>query len=432
MVSEVENDPLLGTVLSEKYQLVRVVGSGGFARVYEARQASLDRTVAVKILLPEWRANPHCIEKLTLEAKATSYIEHPNTVQVLDFAAWDGMFYLVMELVRGRSMRREMESGPVALDRALGWCDQILAAAGAAHRAGVVHGDLKPNNVLIETLRSGGERLKLIDFGTSPTGQNAVIETVCGTPQYMAPELSLGHPATAASDVYAAGVMLYELIAGCVPFQGKTPVETMKMHLECSVPRASDRGAPPALSAIAERALSKSPCERYASADEMRRALKAAAATLGDVSTLHIDRPAAFAEGSGSIAEPTNAFGLSGLERAIGKAIRAGRVVDLPRLYERRSELLFKTGHVTEAIAELEEGLCVITGGGDAVDTSSGPRDLWRLLHRLALLYRMTGCRRRARHTAESALRHATAAADVVGRRRAAELCAELRALPAR
>jgi hypothetical protein len=405
-------DPLVGMALDGKYLLLRAVGAGGFAQVYEAKHRPLGCHVAVKILQEQWRSNPHCIQKLSLEARLTSRIDHPNTVRILDFQrTGDGLWYLVMELVRGRSLRRYIEQRPLELELALRWFHQILSAIYAAHRAGVIHGDLKPSNVLIDT--SGAiERVKLIDFGPSPAMRDGTqVDTVCGTPQYMAPELALGEPANEATDIYAAGVILYELLTGTVPYQGATAFDTMKQHIERPVAIAAERGAPAELSAVAQRAMAKSPADRFKTVDHMRLALMAACGQLTELGIARLDDVPALAEGSGEIVEPTNAFGLAGLERAIAKAIRSGRIRDLPRLYDRRAELLFKAGQISQAIAELEEGICVATGGeGRAI--VGGPPDLWRLFYRLALLYRMTGARVLARQMATTASAHAVAASE--------------------
>lgn len=427
MSDVLERDPLLGAILSDKYKVTRLVGSGGFARVYEADQRPLARSVAIKVLLPEWRDNAACLDKLALEARATSRIDHGSVVRVLDFVVSDSLTYIAMELVRGQTMRCALDGDRIELARALGWCEEILAGLAAAHRAGVVHADLKPSNVLIETARGGRERIKLIDFGSSPAGIDTPADTVCGTPQYMAPELGLGLPASEATDIYAVGVILFELVTGRVPFRGTTADDTIAMHVSRDLPRPDGLGVPAQVFDVVERAMAKGPDDRYSTADEMRAAVARARRELEDAPTRRFARAtpctaeraptAPFVQPSESTIDDTCAVGLTGLSRAIGRAIRSGRVCDLPRLYERRAELLHRNGHVDQAIAELEEALCVITGGAGA-DACDTPRDLWRVLRLLARLYEVTGALQRARSSADSALRHATVSRSVDRARR--------------
>ncbi len=413
---------MLGRMLDGKYELLAPLGSGGFAQVYEARHRPLECKVAVKILQEQWRTNLWCIEKLMQEAKLTSRIDHPNAVRVLDFERCGSIHYIVMELVRGRSLRRQLGDGPIALGRAMRWFHQILAGLHGAHRAGVVHGDLKPSNVLLET-STRGDRVKLIDFGpTPPQSVNSPADTVCGTPQYMAPELAFGDPASVSSDIYAAGVVLFELLTGTVPYNGPTAFETMKQHIERPVPDACEHGAPGELAAVARRAMAKSPGERYAAVEQMHIALMAACCQLGEGKEAWPEHTGHFAEGSEQIAEPTNAFGLGSLERAIARAVRSGRVHDLPRLYDRRGDLLGLSGEIAQAIAELEEGLCLL--GSDR--EGDPPSELWRVSYRLALLYRASGALAVAAQYGHIALTQAAASGDQLGLDAAQKLIRDL------
>ena len=222
------------------YELGSLLGSGGMGAVYAARQQSLGRSVAVKLLHPELASQPTLVERFRTEALAGRRLSHPNVTGVVDFGvSSEGTPFLVMEHVAGERLsgivRRE---GSLPTRRACAMAIQILAALDAAHAAGVIHADVKSDNVLVDSAPDGRDVAKLIDFGIArlmdqPAADDDPAERVLsGTPEYLAPEIIAGAPPTAASDLYAAGTVLYELLTGSTPFHGGSIEETFQRHLD--------------------------------------------------------------------------------------------------------------------------------------------------------------------------------------------------------
>lgn len=259
-----------------KYRVLEPIATGGMARVYRAIQPPLDRAVAIKVLRRVER-NPDELARLRREAEALAAIRHPNVVQVLDYDVQDGQPFLVMELIDGASLHDLLLSGmqplPIGLLARVGV--EVLQAVDAIHQAGVVHRDLKPGNLLIS--RSG--RVVVADFGIAlRVGDAQAVPTqyLAGTAGFMAPELGLRGQASRASDLYAVGVLLYQLATGQLPYAADTPRALIKAHAEQPIPVPSQLrpDLPEALAAVIKRALSKSPSDRYASAGDMRQALE--------------------------------------------------------------------------------------------------------------------------------------------------------------
>ncbi|MBI5543621.1 MAG: protein kinase [Deltaproteobacteria bacterium] len=290
-------DPLLGKTVGN-YRILAPLGKGAMGKVYRAEQVNLGRTVCIKTLLPQFTGDATLLQRFEREAKAVSGLHHPNIVGVLDFGrSRDGTLFIAMELVEGPSLRAVIEKeAPLSLRRALTICDQILSALEEAHGAGVVHRDLKPENALVGHLRDGSEMVKVVDFGIAkllgPEGDGSERLTgtglVCGTPGYMAPEQIAGDPHDARTDVYAAGVILFELLTGHPPFGAPTLNELLRLHLDAPPPSPSSCAKlpiPPALDLLVLRSLSKKPERRVESALEMMRALETLRLTMGGPSS---------------------------------------------------------------------------------------------------------------------------------------------------
>ena len=267
------------TVLEARYELGHRIGGGGMAEVVEAYDRKLDRRVAVK-LLRNGASDPRAHERFVHEAHAAARFTHPNVVRVFDVGEAGGQPYLVMELVEGRTLRQVIDDrSQLPLEQALAVADSLLAALAAAHAHGLVHRDVKPANVLIG--RDG--RVKLADFGIAKAVEGVASSLtatgqVIGTPAYLSPEQVDGQEATPRTDLYAVGVVLYEMLAGVPPFRSDQPFAVALAHRHDPVPAIEEHRAdvPPALAAVVTRALEKDPAQRYASAGEMRRALEAA------------------------------------------------------------------------------------------------------------------------------------------------------------
>src|SRR4051812_27210446 len=267
-------------VFSSRYEIERHLARGGMAEVYVARDTLLDRPVALKVLFPELSADPTFVERFRREAQAAANLNHPNIVSVFDWGEADNTYFIVMEYVDGPTLRDLLRTeGRLHPDRAADIAADIAAALGFAHRNGVIHRDVKPGNVLI----SPTGQVKVTDFGIARAARDTAQEnltqtgTVMGTATYFSPEQAQGLPIDPRSDVYALGVVLYELVTGRAPFVGDNPVAIAYQHVrEQPVPPSrTNPDVPPALEAIILRALAKSPDDRYASANELRNDLLA-------------------------------------------------------------------------------------------------------------------------------------------------------------
>ncbi len=288
-VSELQpdpGDPFVGTTLVGKYQLLELIGVGAMGRVYRALHLGLDTHVAVKLLNPEIASDAVSSRRFQNEARATSRLHHPNAIAILDFGqAASGALYLVMELLRGRTLAEVVrDEGAVPAARLADLVGQALAALDEAHAAGIIHRDFKPDNIFVETLRSGREHVKVLDFGiaklrgaedTSLTSAGLV----CGTPDYMSPEQIRGLELDPRSDVYSAGVVLYEALTGRRLFENVTAlIDVLQAHLNLAVvppsARRPDLTIPAEMEAVVLRALAKKADDRYGSAVELRVALE--------------------------------------------------------------------------------------------------------------------------------------------------------------
>ncbi len=287
MGSTVE-DRFIGKSLPGGYHILDLISVGGMGRVYRAQQSALGRTVAVKIIHPHLLSDENSALRFMTEARAASQLNHPNSVAVFDFGRTDdGQPYLVMEFLRGKDLARvAYEEGPLPFSRVVDVLRQVLAALGEAHDLGIVHRDLKPENVILEPLRRGGDFVKVVDFGLAKLRADTQGPSVtspgivCGTPDYMAPEQGRGDPIDGRSDLYAVGVILFQLLTGRLPFEAESPTQVVMMHLTVPVPDprqvAPERRIPDALVDVVMRALAKDVRKRYQDAQEFADGLKQA------------------------------------------------------------------------------------------------------------------------------------------------------------
>ncbi|WP_411279540.1 protein kinase domain-containing protein [Gemmatimonas sp.] len=316
-------DPRLTFALADRYRLEREIGSGGMATVYLAQDLRHQRSVAVKVLRPELSATLEH-ERFLREITTTAGLRHPNILPLYDSGEGAGFLFYVMPFVEGENLRDVLSrDGPLAIDDALRFADEIANALSYAHGRGVIHRDIKPENILIEN----GHAI-VADFGIAQAvGASAdekltVAGMAVGTPTYMSPEQASGDVIDARSDLYALGCMVYEMLAGTPPFSGPTAIAVMMRHAIEPVPKLGTRRAAvsrPVVEAV-ERALAKSPADRFASVEEWRRALARARGSHPTGSAPparpQISRPA-----------PTPANALLGRDSALAQAterIRAG------------------------------------------------------------------------------------------------------------
>src|ERR671931_170676 len=263
-------DTLIHTLFDGRYRILRKLGSGGMANVYLAEDQELGRRVAIKILNDRHANDDQFVERFRREAKNAAGLSHPNIVSIYDRGEAEGTYYIAMEFLDGRSLKELIVSrGPAPVSVAIDYARQILAALRFAHRNGIVHRDIKPHNVLVD---SEG-RLKVTDFGIARAGASQMTEagSIIGTAQYLSHEQAKGSPVDQTSDLYSVGVVLYELLTGVVPFTGDTPVEIAMKHLSSTPDSPSEKRAeiPRELDKIVMRALAKDRQERYQTADEM-------------------------------------------------------------------------------------------------------------------------------------------------------------------
>ena len=262
-------DTLIGTLFDERYRILRKLGSGGMANVYLAEDEDLGRRVAIKILNDRYANDEAFTERFRREAKSAAALSHPNIVSIYDRGQADGRPYIAMEVIEGRSLKELiMNTGPLPIGEAIEYAKQILSALRFAHRHGIIHRDIKPHNILL-----GHEnRLKVTDFGIARYGPSQMTEvgSIMGTAQYLSPEQARGAPVTASSDLYSAGIVLYEMLTGKTPFTGETPIEIAMKHLNepPSPPSELRPEISPELDQIVLRSLAKDPHERYETAEE--------------------------------------------------------------------------------------------------------------------------------------------------------------------
>jgi Protein kinase domain/AAA ATPase domain len=284
------DDPLIGTTLPGGYVILELVGVGGMGRVYRAEQKALGRTVAVKIVHPHLLGEESASVRFITEARAASRLNHPNSVAVIDFGKNGGQLYLVMEFLRGRDLARVVyEDGPLPFKRIVDVLCQVLSALAEAHHLDIIHRDLKPENIVLEPMRSGGDFVKVVDFGLAKMKAEVTVPSitspgiVCGTPDYMAPEQGRGDPIDHRSDLYAMGVILFQLLTGRLPFEADSPTQVVLMHLSLPAPDpnvvAPQREIPESLVEVTRKSLQKDASRRYQNADEFAAALRASLAT---------------------------------------------------------------------------------------------------------------------------------------------------------
>ena len=270
-------------VLGGRYRLHSLLGSGGMAEVYDGWDERLARPVAVKLLRPDLAANPELGRRFELEARAAARLTHPNVVAVYDAGDDQGRSYIVMERLPGESLADRIGGGPVDLGGLRRLAAEVLAALGAAHEAGIIHRDIKPANILL----GADGRAKVADFGIARVVESPLaggstdtsltaVGLVLGTPAYLAPERAMGQPATAQSDLYSLGVVLYEALTGSKPFAGATPVAiaAAAIHGAAQNPTVLRPDADPQLVAVIGRAMALDPGQRYPTAAAMAADLR--------------------------------------------------------------------------------------------------------------------------------------------------------------
>lgn len=258
-------------LISERYQLIKKIGIGGMADVYLAQDTLLEREVAIKILRGELSSDPIHLMRFKREANAASEITHPNIVEIYDIGQADGQHYIVMEMVKGQTLKKLIQQrGALDLDEALVIMKQIMSGLSEAHKHNIVHRDIKPQNILIKDDGS----VKIADFGIARAQgatQLTQVDSVMGSVHYMAPETARGESATIQSDLYSAGIVFYELLVGDVPFKGDAPMQVALKHMKDDLPsiREFNPQLPQSVENIITKATAKNKLFRYKDTQEM-------------------------------------------------------------------------------------------------------------------------------------------------------------------
>ena len=278
-------DSLLGKTLAGKYRIEEKLDEGGMGTVYRGTHILMEKTVAIKVLHPALAADDKIVARFTREAKAASRISHPHAINVTDFGEdEDGVVFLVMEYLRGRTLKEIVRSeGPMEVERVCEIIRQVCGALEAAHSEGVVHRDLKSDNIMLEEV-GDGDWAKVLDFGIAKIQESAegvdpaltAPNLIIGTPQYMSPEqCAQASEIDSRSDIYSLGVILFEMLVGHVPFTAESPTGVMMKHLQEPAPSVLDERSdvPPAVGRVVARALSKRPEDRFQTAGELSEAL---------------------------------------------------------------------------------------------------------------------------------------------------------------
>lgn len=277
-------DPLIGVIVADRYRIVEPLGRGGMGIVYKVEHARIGKLLAMKLLTGELSRNPDVVRRFKQEALTVSKLSSPNTVQVFDFGASEGLTYLVMELVAGEDLARTLRTlGPMPFPRLGKLIIQACTSLAEAHQKGIVHRDVKPENIMVLRGRDGTDIAKVCDFGLAKLREGAELNDVTsqgaivGTPYYMAPEQIRGEPVDHRADIYALGALMYRALTGHYPFNGPTPMAVFTKHLtEAPVPpdeRAPELDIPAGACAIVLKALSKNPADRYQRVDDLQAAL---------------------------------------------------------------------------------------------------------------------------------------------------------------
>ena len=289
--ARVEPKTLIGSIISDRYRIERLLGEGGMGAVYQAEHTLMRKRMAIKVLHPEMTRLPEVVARFEREAMAAAHIDHPHVVTATDFGKLeDGSFFLALEYVDGKSLREVIALGRIELGRALHIGRQIALALARAHQLKIVHRDLKPENVMLVTREGDPDFVKVLDFGIAKVqigeltaggvnqagpGQPLLTQAgmVYGTPEYMAPEQALGQPVDARADLYALGCIIFEMLCGVRPFDAESKVALLGMQVTAPVPamatKAPDANVPPEVETIVRKLLAKEASERTADAKEI-------------------------------------------------------------------------------------------------------------------------------------------------------------------
>ncbi len=282
-------DPLIGTMMAGKYEILDVLGDGGMGVVYKAHDSLMDRAVAIKILHAQLVSDSMSVKRFQQESKAASRLRHPHVITTFDFGiSPTGQPYIVMDFLDGEPLSEVIKrDGNVAVERGIRILSQTCDALDHAHKQGVIHRDLKPSNIVLCKFDGQSDFVRVVDFGVAKLiggnqeGQRLTqAGEVCGSPVYMSPEQCVGADLDRRSDIYSMGIVIYETLTGRLPIVGKTMVDTMTKHISEIPPRFNavrpDLYIPERLESVVFKALAKDPANRHQSMEELMTDLKCA------------------------------------------------------------------------------------------------------------------------------------------------------------
>lgn len=283
-----KTDPMLGRLIEGRYEIIKLVGKGGMGAVYKARQTTVQRDIALKVLLEEFVENDVVVQRFYQEALAASRLKHPNTIEIYDFGQTeDHVLYIAMEYLQGLSLAQALARTPrFSAKRTVHIMRQVCKSLAEAHQAGIIHRDLKPDNIFLTDIMGERDFVKVLDFGVAKLkefdGKEGTLTQagmIFGTPKYMSPEQARSAPLDARSDVYALGVILYEMLTGEAPFVGDNPLSILIAHVNEHATRFAQLKSPPdvpaALEAVVFRAMAKHPDGRQPDTESLLAELDA-------------------------------------------------------------------------------------------------------------------------------------------------------------
>jgi serine/threonine-protein kinase len=361
-----------GSVIDERYRLLRRIGSGGMADVWLAEDAHLQRRVALKVLHQRFAQDREFVERFRREAEAAAGLQHPNVVAVFDRGDVDGTYYIAMQLLEGRSLKTVIDQG-LTPEQAAGLVRQVLEAAGFAHRHGVVHRDLKPQNAIVDA----EGKVTVTDFGIARAGASEITQagSVMGTPHYLSPEQAQGQEVTSVSDLYSIGVILYEALTGRVPFEADSAVAIAMKQVSHMPQRPSsiNPNVSPALDAVVMRALEKDPGQRFQSAEAFIAALDAAlrdpgAVGGGTAAFAPLPAPVVAADDAAIAAEEDERRRRSWLWGLVALAVLIGVLLGLALTRDTTTEVPEVTGNQLNVAISLLEQNSFTVGEVDRVE----------------------------------------------------------------
>ena len=264
----------IGMIIDDRYEIIEKIGTGGMSDVYKAKDNTLDRCVAVKVLKQEFSENATFVSKFKVEAKAAAGLMHPNIVNVYDVGSENGIYYIIMELVEGITLKKYIEKkSRLSVNEAVSIAIQVSMGIEAAHNAGIIHRDIKPQNIIIS--REG--KVKVTDFGIAKAAtSNTISSNVMGSVHYTSPEQARGGYSDARSDIYSLGITMFEMLTGRVPFNGDTTVAIAIKHIQEELPSMRDivPDITDSVEQIVEKCCQKSPDRRYQNVGELIADLK--------------------------------------------------------------------------------------------------------------------------------------------------------------